>query len=874
MIKLFSEIGERDRNLAGGKAYHQAYLWQKGFNAPPGLIITAATFEAFLRAHQLNEKLAALDDHPGEAEQLHNQIEAANLPADLAALLKEKFSLAFPDDYPYGFAVRSSALDEDSSAHSFAGIHRTLLAIARGDVARAIIACWASALSPQAIEYRRENHLSLAHISIAVLIQPMLMPSSAGVAFTVDPITNNRDEMLINATYGLGEMLVSGYVTPDSLRLRKGNPPALISQQLGAKATELIWQNGALKRLPVSSERRQQFALSAAQQENLARELQRIESTFGAPQDVEWAYQDDRLFILQSRPVTTVASLANEEIIWSRMNLREVVPELPSPFMNGIMELSEPEFVSYYENIGLKKSIVRPITKIIYGRPYFNLTTMKLMLEALGLPSDTMLRMMGHGEEFQGAIDYRINYRKMLTSPGIVIRSIINQRRTTPTIKQAIEQADAELAAYRSFDVDNASFAQIAKLFDSRRPYFTKFIHQSGSIAGNISSKFLTILRLLGDTMPTPESFINTQIAIGEKNFSSQMGLDLLLLGETARNDELCRQYFTSERNNFSDYANALAGTQFLKQFQDFLARYGHRAIYESDPARPRYHEDPSYLLFTISNMATAQQFVTAAQMCRQQEEQAAQEWQQLEKNLRARSIFAPIKLAMIRSQLKALKKLFALRERARAECMRVIDYLRSRHLRMAARLTREGYLASTDDFYYLEPARLVEILTNGNMSALQTLATQNRARYAFYEKLALPNLLRESEIASITKPELSAPADGRARFHGLAVSPGLIEAEVIVLKSPAEFARMQPGKILVAPATDPAWTPLFTLAVGVIVEIGGMLSHGSIVAREYGLPTVVNIPGITRRLRDGDRVMIDGAAGIVEVLSSNKNGG
>ncbi|MEW6738264.1 MAG: PEP-utilizing enzyme, partial [Acidobacteriota bacterium] len=374
---------------------------------------------------------------------------------------------------------------------------------------------------------------------------------------------------------------------------------------------------------------------------------------------------------------------------------------------------------------------------------------------------------------------------------------------------------------------------------------------------------------LIRDVVAVPETFINIQMATGEKNISAQQGMDLLEMGYQARNDECCRNYFTPTREDFGDYQTVLAGTPLLASFQSFLKRYGHRGIYETDMAQPRYREQPDYLLFAIRNMVNTEQFITAEQMRAQQEAEATNEWQQLAERLRARSLLAPFKLAFIRWQLRGLKKLFVLRERVRYEGVRVIAAVRTFHLQLAARLQREGHIASQQDYFMLEPQELIQAFTTDKLNTLQSIIEQSKARYDFYQKLDMPNLLHESEISTITTRTQTTTAG--VKFKGLAVSSGAIAGEVVVINSPAEFAKMKPGCILVAPATDPAWTPLFTLAAGVIVEIGGMLSHGSIVAREYGLPTVVNIPGITKRLHDGDRVLINGSNGTVEVLSAKQ---
>jgi pyruvate,water dikinase len=595
--------------------------------------------------------------------------------------------------------------------------------------------------------------------------------------------------------------------------------------------------------------------------------VSRLEKLFTTPQDVEWAYVGAQLFILQSRPITTAAQQSSTSFEWSRMNFREILPELPSPFSVGIMELSEINFANYYQTLGFKIKDLRPVLKIIYGRPYFNLTLFKYATESTGFPLDFMLRSIGHGEELSTQPDYRINYRKMLASWPIVLRSVIKQSRLKSMLASFLTLTERELAVINGIDVAVIDKVELINQWESRRAYFYQFLAHAITISSAINSTALMLLRNLQSITSEAENFINTQIAIGEKNISAQQGLDLHHLAELAREETPCRNYFISTREEFGDYVSALANTNFLREFEKFLHHYGHRGIHETDIAQPRYGEDPSYLLFTIQHMVNMSPFSTAKELCAQQEKEAEQAWQILAEKLRAKTIFAPLKLHFLRKQLQRLKGLFALRERVRFEGIRVITAARHLHLKFATRLQKEGYITQQEDYFMLQPQDLIAAANRREFHQLQTIIEQRKVRHSFHQKLHLPNLLCDAEIATIPNHTPYIKKQERQQFYGLAVSPGIIEAEVLIIESPLHFTKMKPGRILVAPATDPAWTPLFTLAAGVIVEIGGVLSHGSIVAREYGLPAVVNIPHITHILRDGDRVLLNGNQGTVQIL-------
>lgn len=862
MLKPFAEVLAQDRNLIGEKAYQQALLWQQGINVPTGLVITTTLFSNFCKINAIDiDKLAT-------NRNIDQQILQGELSAELAQQISQNLDQLYTEEPIYGFAVRSSAIGEDGVTDSFAGIHLTRLGIKRKDILYAIKECWASAFTPQAIGYRQEKGLPLSNIRIAVLIQPVIMPRVAGVAFTLNPVTG-KSEFVINAAYGLGESVVSGQIEPDLYRLSKGNAILLLEEKIGSKATQIVQDRDALAVLPVENHQRLRPALSETEVIELAKQLQKLEDHFGQPQDVEWANDGNRLFILQTRPITTIPQKQALDMQWSRTNFREIVPELPSVYCSGLMAMSEPDFADYYREGGINVEHLRPIIKIIYGRPYFNLTIFNHLMETAGLPPETTFRMLGHGAEVSGKANYHIKLGKVLKNWRMVLNSYRQQQNYICTIEEVIKKTEIELGAIKKIDVSTLAYRLIPSHFEERRPYFLNFLYTSLSIGSAIMGKILGILNLIGDAIEEPINFINSQIAIGEKNISAQQALDLLKLGELARNDAASHDYFT-KNSSYQQIHTALANTEFLRQFDLFIKKYGHRAIYETDPAQPRFYEDPNYLLTAIHNIVIAEKFISADLLCAQQEANAKIEYEQLSQNLRKKSIFGSIKLKMIKSQLKTLKKLFALRERVRYEGVRVISEQRKFWRQLALRLIKDGYLNQEHEIFYLSPMELLNLLGEERLTQLTVTVSQNSARHAFYAKLQPPNLVKDSEIDAIPSRSILQDTVGSKQFSGLAVSPGIVEGEVVVINHPGEFNLMKPGLILVAPATDPAWTPLFAVAIGVIVEIGGMLSHGSIVAREYGLPTVVNIPGITRRLHNGDRVIIDGAKGTVALLQSH----
>jgi pyruvate,water dikinase len=360
-------------------------------------------------------------------------------------------------------------------------------------------------------------------------------------------------------------------------------------------------------------------------------------------------------------------------------------------------------------------------------------------------------------------------------------------------------------------------------------------------------------------------------MAVGEQSVSAQQGLDLLALANQATDEESVHEYFLTAPDLFYNYKEALCDTNFLTMFEEFLHTYGHRSNYESDWALPRYYEDPTSLLSIIRIHVQAPSNLTPEGILKVQELEAIETWREFVDKLTwwQRLTVAP----RVRWALKRAKQLRLWREKNRFEFMRCVSELRRWNLVLAERFTKRGWIEKNDDYFFLELKEVGAAVEAANEAAnLKSIITKRKKDYDTWQHLKMPMLMRESElIASIRRATSTIPVSSVTKLHGLNISSGCVEGEVVVITEPTEFARMKSGTILVAPATNPTWTPLFTLAIGIIVEIGGTLSHSSIVAREYGLPVLANVKDATKLLKNGDRVRLDAVNGTVEVLFTTR---
>jgi pyruvate,water dikinase len=807
ILKSLDEIQPSDAPYVGGKALHCARLKQAGFPVPDGVVLTTEAMDHSLDIPALCDWLSSLPP---------------------SALL----------------AVRSSGVDEDSAGHSFAGIHETTLNVAPAQVAAAVRSCWDSVRSEQAQTYRRAQELPTQDPKTAVLIQRMIQPVAAGVAFTMNPVTGARDELVINSAPGLGDALVSGQVNPDEFRIDKPRRKILSSTPNGAPS------------------------LTSAQLRELADMLVKIERYFGNAQDVEWCHDGRQFWIVQSRPVTT--GTPHKDLTWTRANAREVLPDLPSPMtiyaMTDTIEEGERKFNG---KLLAPESELGRMARVFYGRLYFNVDQIRHACRMTGTAPALVLRSMGH----EGAIDpadevqLQPNWRERLTSFPDLLRILAGQLR----VKNIVRQQTARLAEFLE-ELESLDFRKLQDrdLWAEHRKWLPRMGDELQVVFTLTAvSAYEHPLRRMSELAGMAyERLAYTHLAAGEKSVSSAQAFDLLRLARVAPDESKPREYFSRAKQSYQDYRTELRDTQFLKEFDRFLETYGHRGHYESDIAMPRYHEDPSPLLFTIQSHVQSGNTPDPAEIAARQKKEAAEAWHEFQAKLRWWQ--RPVLVPLARWLLRRIKQYYLWRELCRSSVIRVAWPIRLLHLEMARRFVERSWLESRDDYFYLTPADVDEVAETPETGPdLLSRVARRKEEWASLATIEMPLLMRESELPAILRGSAAPVAAGESKreWSGLCVSTGYVEGEVIVLRSPEEFSRMKRGAILVTTATDPSWTPLFTLASGIIVEVGGILSHASTVAREYGLPAIANLKDATKILKDGDRIRLDATNGVVQIL-------
>jgi pyruvate,water dikinase len=813
-IKPLDEMTAADESKSGAKAYNCARLRQAGFRVPDGIVILSS----------------AKDD-------------------DIAGLAYDPWFDGVPDDEV--FAVRSSGIGEDGTDQSFAGIHQTSLNVYRPDLSRAIAECRESGRSPQALEYRRANGLPTDSIQIAVLIQRMIQPIAAGVAFTTNPVNGCDNELVINSSWGIGEALVSGQVDPDEFVIRKHDG-------------ELLWSRMGEKGNPATLS----MSLTPDHVRELALILIATEQYYGAPQDVEWCHDGTDFWIVQSRPVTT-GRPRRDEIEWTRANLVEVLPDVTSPqALSAFEQMLNKAQRQYLGKLLAPDDVRGPMLKSFCGRLYFNLSQMRRICALGNVAPAEMLKSMGHSDAIQPEDEKPL-------------RATVTERLSV--LPDFVRMAWRHLRAARLMRDHEARTQRDLRRFTTRDPRSLR----DDDIWTEIEDWFRTapdgiqIVLLLGGVLfhETPvrkfcervgfafERLVYPQLATGERSVSAQQAFDLVALADTARREPSVAWYLSDKGSDLANVRTDLRGTAFVAELEKFLEKYGHRGRYESDWSLPRYSEDPTPLLYAIRAHIDDRSSKGAADITSRQERESWWAWEAFEKHLSPSQRLTT--LPRIRQSVRKIKQYYIWREQVRSDVVRVLAETRKWHLVLADRFVDRGWLDDRDEYFLLHLTEIAAVIKQQSRpDNLRNIVASRVAETARHRSMQMPLLMRESELPYLIRTAaVSSLSDDESRLTGHPVSGGCVEAEVVVVRDPADFARMKAGAILVAPATDPSWTPLFTLASGVIVEVGGVLSHASTIAREYGLPALANVKHATKRLRTGERVRLDAIRGVVQRL-------
>lgn len=890
LVVPLTQIRAADQPLVGGKAANLGELMAAGFPVPGGFCVTTSAFACFMATQPAHEALlqqlnGVAGDDLAAVRQGGAAIRQALMQTPMPPAVEEAVLSAWHEvGNAYAYAVRSSATAEDQPDASFAGQQNTYLNV-RG--ATALLAsvrnCWASLFTDRAILYRRQRQVDARNVRIAVVVQRMVEPQVAGILFTADPVTNQRHLLSIDASFGLGEALVSGIVSADLYQVDK-RTFQLVKRQIAEKQVQIVaLPDGGVQQTALPAAQRQQPALSDVQVLALAKLGAQIEAHYGTPQDIEWALHEETLFVLQARPITTLYPLPQPappddalHVYFSFGHFQmmtDPMPDLALSLVRLIIPVGRSPHSLENPYVGTAGGRIYVDLSLLLRHRFFGQVVPKAIANADSLAGQalTELRQRPALHQQGQTVPTLTVLRWQMAVFGKALRHLLIGKLTgiaawgMTLMNDNLAQAEAQLAAAPT----PAARLQVA--CQLLRDLFPAIVRDwfPYAVAGILAPTLLQ--RLLAKMAATDPQVAADLLAVGrgvQGNVVNEMNLAIADLADLLRPwPSLLTLLSQSDLPVQQRLANAAAlpeGSAFLRAWQAFLALYGMRAPGEIDVSRPRWHEDPTSLLqMVLSNaqhgaagvpQAQTQQWLTEGEAAAIRLATVAQ-----------KGVWGWLRGPLARRLIEATRQLLPTREHHKFWIVRLFGLLKPVFLAIADQLVAAGRLAQPDDVWFLTLTELLD-LTTSTTGPSPTLIAERRAAFAHYKTLISPRVITSTgEIPIVKLRQGDAPANA---LLGSPVSAGVVEGHARIVHDP-QTATIKQGEILIAPFTDPAWTPLFINAAGVVTEVGGYMTHGSVVAREYGIPAVVGVVDATQRIATGQRVRVDGSRGWVEVLTS-----
>jgi len=864
----FQDIDKTKIMVVGGKGASLGEISKvEGIRVPDGFCISTEAFKRIIgdtpSINELLDQLSLLkvEDRNKISElsgELRRLIEGIAVPEDIREELACHLSRLGKEN---AYAVRSSATAEDLPTASFAGQQDTYLNIIGKEVIlKRVSQCWASLYTERAVTYRIQHGFDHRKVHLAVVVQKMIFPQAAGILFTADPVTSNRKVASVDASFGLGEALVSGLVNADAYKVRNGK---VIAKKISTKKLAVFaLQDGGTKEQEIEPERQNRQALTDEQILQLEHMGRKIEEHFGYPQDIEWCLADGTFYIVQSRPITTL---------------------FPIPEAND-------QENHVYLSVGHQQMMTDPLKPL--GLSFFQLTAVRPMDKAggrlfvdiaqdLASPAkrDTIVNVLGKSDPLiKDALMTILERGDFIKSLPNEIKEPSSSRRNqgvSPAGFHTLNDYDPQIVS----DLIKSSQRSIDEL---RRHIQTK----SGSVLFDFILEDIQKLRKsISDsqsfgvimTAMNASSWINENMMdwLGDKNvadtlsqsvpnnITSEMGLELLDVADVIRpHPEVINYLQHVKADSFLDELVQFDGGQESRDaIYTYLNKYGMRCTGEIDITKPRWSEKPTTLIPMI--LGNIKNFEPNASHLKF--EQGRQEALNKEQELLARLKQLPDgerKAKETKRMIGLIRNLSGYREYPKYGIVSRYFVYKQALLKEAERLVQANVIHEKEDIYYLAFEELHEVVRSNELD--YQIISKRKYEYKSYEKLTPPRVITsDGEIVAGEYKRENLPADA---IVGLPVSSGVIEGRARVILN-LEDAVLEDGDILVTSFTDPSWTPLFVSIIGLVTEVGGLMTHGAVIAREYGLPAVVGVENATKLIKNGQRIRVHGTEGYVEIL-------
>jgi pyruvate,water dikinase len=849
-IKSLDEIGRKDFLLAGGKGSNLGEMVRAGLSIPEGFVILTSAYKRFVDENNIQESIENIigkidTDDIGKLEEVSQTIQNLFKEAEIPEDVRKEIALVYKQLGGGAVAVRSSATAEDLPGSSFAGQYDTYLNISGIDeICKAVKRCFASLWNTRAISYRLKQGISHSELAHAVVVQKLIEGEKAGILFTVNPLNGRRDQMVINASWGLGEAIVSGEVSPDQWIVDR-NTFNIVEEAISEKQVMTVRGKEGTTNIKVPAELQNKPSLGIKDIKRLIEVGCRTESYFGSPQDIEWVICKDKIFILQSRDITALAdsktgddnyewnSSTRGYYLWTNNMVGDVFPDVMTPSSWSVWKIVWGEGFGGHPAIGN-----------IGGRFYINYSFLYSLMRKFGKSHEQTMNLLGTitpppSEDIDIPV-ITISLKALLFEIiPLQIKAAWKQRNLKKNYHAIISSVPERCERLENQIQKVQEERELISLWNEEiQPLFIRLFYLQDKFNEDFFRSYgdlkNELIKLIGEE--GANAFL-TNYSGGSEELASIgpiLGLSKVISGEMSR--------------------------------EEYIKLYGHRHYNENEISVPRPKEDVSWLDKQLAEFKESA--VKVKESLRKKSTEFEKMWNKLENDYSE-------KAKLLKGKMSKIRNTMHIRENIRSELTRTVSIIRQFFLK-AGELTGLG-----EDIFFLTYQEVLDVLSEDKSSA--KYISNRKKKYAEYRSLppypqfikgefnpfawaANPN--RRSDIYAPDISTSALPEDDIIK--GYAASAGYVEGVVRRINSPEEGYLLKQGEILVTATTNIGWTPLFSKASAVVTDVGAQLSHAAIVAREMGIPAVVGTGNATLRLKTGDRVLVDGARGIVRVLSND----
>jgi len=871
LVLDFQEIKKTQLMLVGGKGLNLGELTNiQGIQVPEGFCITTVGYQKALEQnetyHALLDRLTTLKvedrDQIGEiTSKIRQLIMEVEIPSDVVKEVNHYLS-KFGEEHAY--AVRSSATAEDLPHASFAGQQDTYLNIlGKEAILEHIRKCWASLFTDRAVIYRMQNGFDHSQVYLSVIVQRMVFPQSSGILFTADPITSNRkllSILSIDASFGLGEALVSGVVSADCYKVQEHQ---IVDKMIATKKLAIYGRKeGGTETKQIDPDQHKTQTLTDQQILQLARIGRQIEAYFGCPQDIEWCLVDDTFYIVQSRPITTLYPIPEAETqdnhVYVSVGHQQMMIDPMKPLGLSFFLLTTPAPMRIAGGrlfVDVTHNLVSPVSR-------------KMVIDALGksdpLIKDALMTIVEREDFIKSSPDDKKvpspnKSNKGISSPGFqaniendptIVSDLIKKSQSSiEELKQNIQtKSGTELFDFISDDIQELKKI----LFDLQS---SAVITAAMDASSWINEK---MMEWLGE-----KNVADTLSQSVPNNITSEMGLELLDVADVIRPYPEVIDFLQDVKDDhFLDELIKFDGGQETRDaIIAYLDKYGMRCSGEIDMTKTRWSEKPTTLVpMILSNIknfepnAKHRKFEQGLRLALKKEQELLNRLKQLPDGEQ--------KAKETKGMIDLIRNFIGYREYPKYGMISRYFVYKKALLKKADQLLQEGVIHEKEDIYYLTFEELREVVRTNKLD--YQIINKRKDEYKLYKKLTPPRVITsDGEIITGEYNRENLPEEA---IVGLPVSSGVIEGRARVILN-MEDADLEDGDILVTSFTDPSWTPLFVSIKGLVTEVGGLMTHGAVIAREYGLPAVVGVENATKLIKDGQRIRVHGTEGFIEIL-------